>query len=45
MTEFLIVLQFGEYKHIHEIGSKPEVILYWVRDYVAISKKDIRIIN
>ena len=40
----IIVLQFGEYKHIHEIDSKPGVILYWVRDYVAISKKDIRLL-
>ena len=24
----MIVPQFGEYKYIHEVGSKPEVILY-----------------
>ena len=35
----MIVPQFGEYKYIHEIGSKPELILYWVRDSVAIFKK------
>ena len=24
----MIVPQFGEYKYVHEIGSKPELILY-----------------
>ena len=35
----IILPRFGEYKFIHEIGSKPELILYWVRDSVAILKK------
>ena len=32
----MIVPRFGEYKYIHEVGSKPEVILYWIRDSTAI---------
>ena len=35
----MVVPQFGKYKYVHEIGSKPELILYWVRDSVAIFKK------
>ena len=35
----IIVPQFGEYKYIHEIGRKPELLLYWVRNYVTIFKK------
>ena len=37
----MIVPQFGEYKYIHEIGNKPELIWYWVRDFTAIFKKEI----
>ena len=35
----IIVPQFGEYNYIHELDSKPEHILYWVRDSTAIFKK------
>ena len=35
----IIVPQFGEYNYIHELDSKPEHILYWVRDSAAIFKK------
>ena len=35
----IIIPQFGEYKYINEIGSKPEYILYWVRDSTVIFKK------
>ena len=37
----MIVPQFGEYKYIHEIGNKPELIWYWVRDFTAMFKKEI----
>ena len=37
----MIVPQFVEYKYFHAIGSKPELILYWVRDSVVIFKKEI----
>ena len=35
----IISPQSREYKYIHEISSKPDLILYWVRDSVAIFKK------
>ena len=31
----------GEYKYFHEFGSKLELILYWIRDYVAMFKKEL----
>ena len=31
----MIVSQFEEYKSVHEICSKPELILYWVRNSVT----------
>ena len=37
----MIVPQFGIYKYIHEVGSKPELILYWIRDSTVIFKKEI----
>ena len=37
----MIVSQFEEYKYIHELGSKPKLMLYWVRDSVALFKKGI----
>ena len=37
----MIVPQFGEYKYIHEVGSKPELIIYWIRDSTAMFKKEI----
>ena len=40
----MIVPQFGEYKYLHEIGSKPELILYWVCDFVTIFKKEITLL-
>ena len=32
----IIQPQFVEYKYVHKVGSKPEVILYWVRDTIII---------
>ena len=37
----MIVPQSGEYKYIHEIGNKPELIWYWVRDFNTMFKKEI----
>ena len=34
-----ILPKFREYSHFHEAGSKPELILFWVRNIVAIYKK------
>ena len=40
----IISPQFGEYKYTHETGTKPESILYWVRDSTAIFKKEISLL-
>ena len=40
----MIVPQFGEYKYIHEVSSKPELILYWIRNSTAIFKKEISLL-
>ena len=39
----MILLKFGEYKYYHEVGSKPEYILFWIRDTVAVFKKETRL--
>ena len=36
----MISQKFGEYRYYHQIGSKPEHILFWVRDTVAVFKKE-----
>ena len=42
----MIASLVDEYKDVNEVGSKLELILYWVRDYVAIFKKEsILLIN
>ena len=35
----MILLKFGEYRYCTETKSKPEHILFWVRDTVAVFKK------
>ena len=40
----MVLLKFGEYNYYHEIGSKPEHILFWIRDIVAIFKKEIQLL-
>ena len=32
----IILPKFGEYKYNNEIGSRPEYILFWIRDTVAV---------
>ena len=39
----MIFLKFGEYKYYHEVGSKPEYILFWIRDTVAVFKKETQL--
>ena len=34
----MIIPKFGEYNYYHKTRTKPEVILFWVRDTVAIFK-------
>ena len=36
--------KFGEYKYYNEIGSKPEYILFWVRDTIAVFKKETQLL-
>ena len=36
--------KFGEYNYYHETGTKPELILFWVRDVFAIFKKKTQIL-
>ena len=36
----MIIPKFGEDKYHHEIGSKPENILFWIRNTVAVFKKE-----
>ena len=40
----IIVPKFGEYKYIHEVGSKPELILYWVHNFTTIFRKQISLL-
>ena len=35
----MIVPKFGEYNCIHELDSKLEIILCWVRDNIEMFKK------
>ena len=34
----MILPRFGEYNNYNEAGSKPGLILFWVRDIVAVYK-------
>ena len=36
----MILPKVGEYNCYHEARSKPELILFWIRDNVAIYKKE-----
>ena len=41
----MIVPKFGEYKYINmEKESKPDLILFWVRDTVAVFKKETQML-
>ena len=39
----IILPKFGEYNYYHEAGSKPELILFWVHDVVAVCNKETQI--
>ena len=36
----IIIPNFGEYNYYHETRTKPELIIFWVRDNVAVFKKE-----
>ena len=40
----MILPKFREYSHFHEAGSKPELILFWVRNIVAVYREKTRIL-
>ena len=40
----MILPKFGEYNYCHKAESKPEFILFWVRDIVAVYKKETKIL-
>ena len=40
----MILSKFGEYKYYHEKGRKPEHILFWIRDTVAVFKKETQLL-
>ena len=40
----MILPKFGEYKYYYETGKKPEHILLWVCENVAIFKKETQLI-
>ena len=43
LCDVMNVPQFGEYKYTHELGSKPELIVYWVRDSSVMFNKEINL--
>ena len=40
----MVIPKFGEYNYYHETRTKPEVILFWVRDTVAIFKIETQLL-
>ena len=34
----MVIPKFSEYNYYHETGTKPELILFWVRDTVTFLK-------
>ena len=40
----MILPKFGECSYYNEAGSKPDFILFWARDIVAVYKKDTQMI-
>ena len=35
----MVIPKFSEYNYYHETGTKPELILFWVYDTVAVLRK------
>ena len=40
----MIIPKYGEYNYYHEAESKPELIIFWVRDIVAVYKRETQLI-
>ena len=35
----VVTPKFGAFNYYHETGTTPELILFWVRDTIAVFKK------
>ena len=44
LSEDIIVPKFDEYNYNHETGTKPKLILFWVRNTVAVFKKETQLL-
>ena len=40
----MMIPKFGEYDYYHETRTKPELILFWIRDIVTIFKKETQLL-
>ena len=40
----MVLLKFGENNYYHESGSKPELILFWVRGIIDVYKKETQML-
>ena len=43
LSRDMILSKLGEYKYYHETGTKPGIILCWVRDTIAVFKKETQL--
>ena len=44
LSRDMIIPEFGEYNYYYETGTKAELTLFWVRDAVAIFKKETQLL-
>ena len=44
LSRDMILSKLGEYKYYHETGSKPQHILFWVRDTIAVFKNETQLL-
>ena len=40
LSKDMISPKFSEYNYYHETGTKPELILFWVRNIIAIFENE-----
>ena len=40
----VVTQKFGTYNYYHETGTTPELILFWVRDTIAVFKKQTQLL-
>ena len=44
LSRDMIIPEFGEYNYYYETGTKAELTLFWVRDAVAVFKKETQLL-